>query len=498
MSRLSVFVALLVGVVVGAGSTWWLVGRGHRGMPAAVPAPTEKKVLYWFDPMVPAQHFDQPGKSPFMDMQLVPKYAGDGPEEAGTVRIEPRLVQNLGVRTALATRGTPVAAVRATGSVTFDERRVVVVQARVAGIVEHLAVRAPLTTVTAGQDLLTLIAPEWTAAQAEYLSLRTARSEGLDAVRAAARQRLLLLGMSEGQIRTVERLGRAEDRITIVAPRAGVVSELLVRDGASVMAGTPLLRINDLDTVWVNAAIPEAQIGRVAPGNTVMVELPAFPGDSLAGTVEALLPDLDVTTRTQTARIVVPNPTRRLVPGMFARVAITGRAADAEVVQIPTEAVIATGARQVVIVDVGDGRFRAQEVRIGDESDGRTSVLEGLDDGDRVVLSGQFLIDSEASLAGTLARLDAPDAAMSPATAAAPRYTTDGTVKQIDGSTWTIATDAIPALEMSAMTMAFEFPDTVSVDGLRVGQRVRFTFVRNADDAFEIATIAALPTGGSP
>ena len=407
MSRLSLLLALFVGLVVGVGSTGWLVGRGHRDRPVAAPASTGKEVLYWYDPMVPAQHFDQPGKSPFMDMQLVPKYAGDAPQDAGTVHIEPRLVQNLGVRTALATRGTSASPVRVTGTVAFDESGVAFVQARVAGIVEHLAVRAPLTTIAAGQPLLTLIAPEWTAAQAEYLSLRTARSDGLDAVRAAARQRLLLLGMSESRIRAVERLGRAEDRITVVAPRAGVVSELLVRDGASVAAGTPLLRINGLDTVWVNAAIPEAQIGRVAPGNAVTMELPAFPGESLVGTVEALLPDLDVTTRTQIARIVVPNPARRLVPGMFARVAIAGRADAAAVVQIPTEAVIATGARQVVIVDAGDGRFRAQEVRIGDEDDGRTSVLEGLDDGDRVVLSGQFLIDSEASLAGTLARLDA-------------------------------------------------------------------------------------------
>lgn len=498
MKRLSLFLALLVGIVVGVGSTWWLIGRGHRDMPTTAPAPTEKKVLYWYDPMVPAQHFDQPGKSPFMDMQLVPKYAGEGADDAGTVRIEPRLVQNLGVRTALATRGTPAPSVRATGTVTFDERGVVVVQARVAGIVEHLAVRAPLTTVAAGQPLLTLIAPEWTAAQAEYLSLRAARSEGLDTVRAAARQRLLLLGMSEGQIRTVERLGRAEDRITIVAPRAGVVSELLARDGASVTAGTPLLRINGLDTVWVNAAIPEAQIGRVAPGDAVTLDLPAFPGDSLAGTIDTLLPDLDVTTRTQTARIVVPNPTRRLVPGMFARVAITGHADAAAVVQIPTEAVIATGARQVVIVDAGGGRFRAQEVRIGDESDGRTSVLEGLDEGERVVLSGQFLIDSEASLAGTLARLGRSDTDSSPTPTASPRYSADGTVKRIDGNAWSIATDAIPVLEMGAMTMTFVRPDTVPVDGLRVGQRVHFTFVRNADGDFEIATIAALPAGGTP
>lgn len=493
MSRTGILAVLLVGTTAGAGSAWWFAGR-HAATPSAAPPSAAQQVLYWYDPMVPTQRFDQPGKSPFMDMPLVPKYAGDGPDDAGTVRIDARLAQNLGVRTALATRRASAGVVRATGSVAFDERGVTLVHARVAGIVERLAVRSPLTTVEAGQPLLTLIAPEWTAAQEEYLSLRATRSTSLDALRAAARGRLLLLGMSERQIAAVERSGHAENRIVIPAPRAGVVSELLVRDGASVAAGTPLLRIQAFDTVWVNAAIPETQVARVAQGSAARIELPAYPGESLTGRVEALLPDLDGATRTQTARIVVPNAAHRLVPGMFARVTISSRAGAAPAVQVPTEAVIATGLRQVVIVDAGEGRFRAQEVQVGDEDDGVTNILSGLDDGDRVVLSGQFLIDSEASMAGTLARLGS---AGPPASEGAP-YQADGRVEQIEDEYWVIATDPVPELRMGAMSMRFVHRDTVPAGAIRPGQRVHFAFVRNTGGDFEIVTIAAASAGEAP
>lgn len=394
--------ASAVGLVIGITATWFVM---HRATPGAASTPTDKQALYWYDPMVPDQHFDKPGKSPFMDMQLVPKYAGGTGDAEGVVSIDPREVQNLGVRTAKAERGTLTSVVHATGAVAFDEREVSVVQARVAGIVERLDVRAPLATVKQGQSLLTLLAPDWTAAQEEYLSLRQTHAQGLDEMRAAARQRLLLLGMSDAQVRAVERNAQAQTRITVTAPRDGVVSELAVREGASVMAGTPLLRINGLNTVWINAAIPEAQAGRVATSSSVETEVPSFPGERFTGHIEAMLPDIDPVTRTQTARIVVRNVNHRLAPGMFARVEISGSNDKDEGVLVPTEAVIATGTRNVVIVDDGKGRFRAQEVRVGDEANGKTQILDGIEDGEAVVLSGQFLIDSEASLTGTLMRL---------------------------------------------------------------------------------------------
>jgi Cu(I)/Ag(I) efflux system membrane fusion protein len=385
--------------------------------------------------------------------------------------------------------------VRATGTVVFDERTVTVVQARVAGIVERLEVRAPLTAVKQGHALLTLLAPDWTAAQEEYLSLRRMQSSGLDELRTAARRRLLLLGMSEAQIQAIDRSGQSQARITITAPRDGVVGELSVREGATVMAGSPLLRLNGLDTVWVNAAIPEAQIGRVTSASSVNVELPAFPGQRFEGRIDALLPDIDAATRTQTARIVLDNRDHRLAPGMFAQVEFTAPKEGTTSVLVPTEAVIATGTRSVVIVDDGKGRFRAQEVRTGDEADGKTEVLDGLKDGETIVLSGQFLIDSEASLTGTLARLggsadETSEPAASESTAAS-TITAEGSIKKVDGDQWTIAADAIPALDMSAMTMTFVRP-TSAKDNVKPGQRIRFTFIRNAEGDFEIKTVTVI------
>ena len=402
--------AAVISLSIGVAATWFVMRRAEQPAVTASTAPAakpagEKKVLYWYDPMAPGQRFDKPGKSPYMDMPLVPKYADSANDGAGVFGIDPREVQNLGVRTAFSERGLLSADLRVTGTVVFDERAVSVVQARVAGIVEQLAVRAPLTPVKQGQLLLTLLAPDWTAAQQEYLSLRRMQTPGLAELRAAARQRLTLLGMSDAQIRAIERSGQAQVRIAVTAPQDGVVGELAVREGASVMPGTPLLRINGLDTVWINAAIPEAQAGGVTTASVVEAEVPAFPGERFSGKIETLLPDVDAATRTQTARIVLRNPAHRLAPGMFARVQVTG-SNPKESVLVPTDAVITTGARALVIVAEGEGRFRAQEVRVGSEAGGKTQILDGLADGEKVVLSGQFLIDSEASLTGALARLE--------------------------------------------------------------------------------------------
>jgi Cu(I)/Ag(I) efflux system membrane fusion protein len=239
----------------------------------------------------------------------------------------------------------------------------------------------------------------------------------------------------------------------------------------------------------------------------VNVELPAFPGQRFEGRIDALLPDIDGTTRTQTARILLDNPEHRFAPGMFAQVEFTARNAGRTRVLVPTEAVIATGTRSVVIVDDGKGRFRAQEVRTGDEAEGKTEVLEGLEDGDTVVLSGQFLIDSEASLTGTLARLSGSTGASSAPTpnegSTEPPMTAEGAIKKIDGDQWTIATDAIPALGMGAMTMTFVRPVSAK-DDVKSGERVRFTFIRNAEGDFEIKTVtriestpATSPPGGT-
>jgi len=399
--------ALAVAAVGAGAGSWW----AHHSMSAAAGASTAsasgdagRKVLYWHDPMYPQQRFDKPGKSPFMDMDLVPVYADDAPAAAPGVKIDPALVQNLGVRTAVAEKGRLARSVDAVGTVAFDERAVEIVQSRTAGYVERLFVRAPLDPVRKGEPLARLFVPEWAGAQQEYLALKASAAPGAAELAAAARNRLLLLNMTEEQVRAVDRAGKPVTEVTLAAPVDGVVGELGVREGMNVTPGATLFRLNGLATVWVNVDVPEALAGAVRPGAAVTVTVPAYPGEKFAGRVAAVLPEVNAATRTLKARVELRNPGGRLKPGMFATVSVAPAQAR-EAVLVPSEAVIATGERTVVIVDRGEGRFEPVAVKTGAEEGGRTEILEGLEAGTRVVASGQFLIDSEASLRGVERRM---------------------------------------------------------------------------------------------
>ena len=370
-----------------------------------------KKILYWHDPMVPQQKFDKPGKSPFMDMQLVPVYAGEEGDE-GTVRISPRVQQNLGVRTAEVVSGALTPTIEAVGSVAFNERDVVVVQARSNGFIEKLYVRAPLDPVRKGQSLAEVYVPDWVAAQEEYLSAKriaaTGLGESLGGLQEGAVQRMRLAGMTDEQIRLVESTGAVHARTTVTAPASGVVTELGAREGMTIMSGATLFRINGLGTVWINAEVPENIAAQVRPGNPVEARTPALPGTTFKGRVNAILPEVAPATRTLKVRIEIANAGGTLVPGMFATINFAP-AMKKKSLLVPTEALIRTGTRNVVIVGEGDGRFRSQEVKVGTESGDQTEILSGVSAGERVVTSGQFLIDSEASLKGVMPRLNGGD-----------------------------------------------------------------------------------------
>jgi len=368
---------------------------------------TEKRVLYWHDPMAPDTKFDKPGRSPFMEMDLVPVYADDAPQSGG-VAIDPRLQQNLGVRTAKAVVGSLSNAISAVGNVAYNERDVVVVQARSNGFVEKLFVRAALDPVRKGQALAELYVPEWVAAQEEYLAAKRLRTDvdalALGGLADAAAQRMRLAGMSDDQIREVDARGAVQLRFTITSPIDGVVGELSVREGMTVSVGASLFRLNGVATVWVNAEVPERAAGDVRPGNAVEARTVALPGSLFKGRVNAILPEVNATTRTLKARIELANPDGRLVPGMFATIDFApARRKDA--VLVPSEAVIRTGKRTVVIVAQGAGRFAPIDVETGVESNGQTEIANGVRAGDNVVVSGQFLIDSEANLKSTISRM---------------------------------------------------------------------------------------------
>lgn len=479
MKRLALF--LLVAALA-AGGGYWLAMQRTDHPPAQAQSESGRKVLYWYDPMYPQQRFDKPGRSPFMDMQLVPKYADEAEQSPGTVAISPQVVQNLGVRIAEAKRGSLEQRFEAVGSVAYNERGVVQLQARASGFVEKLHARAPLDAVRRGQALIEILFPEWAGAQEEYLLLR----KGDPALAQAARQRLLLLGMSEREIAVVERDGKPQPRMTLTSPISGVIAELGVREGMTVMPGATLFRIVDLSTVWVNAEIPEAQGAVVRPGAGVEARVAAYPGSVFKGRVGAILPEVNAATRTLRARVELANPEGRLKPGMFATLAFAPSSSPS--VLVPSEAVIRTGSRDVVIVALGEGKFRATEVEAGAEAGGQTAIRRGLQPGDKVVLSGQFLIDSEASLTSSIARLEEAKPML---------HKGRGKVLAVDARVGRLEMEheAIASLQWPSMTMGFAVADRRALAQLKPGDAVEFEIPGkpNADGDYVIEKLRRLP-----
>ncbi|MEP7084703.1 MAG: efflux RND transporter periplasmic adaptor subunit, partial [Betaproteobacteria bacterium] len=514
MKTTSVFVAVAILAAAGGGGLMLYRIGMNQGMKMAAPmaeaasesageagqqpAKSDRKVLYWHDPMVPGQRFDKPGKSPFMDMQLVPVYGGDAADEGKTI-ISPRVQQNLGMRTAEVVKGTLTAAVVAVGSVAWNDRDVEVVQARSPGFVERLYVRAPLDPVRKGQPLLDLYVPDWVAAQEEFFTVQRMKVSGVDGLIDGARQRMRLVGMSDEQISRVEAGGKVLPRLTIMAPVGGVVSELIAREGMTVMAGAPLFRINGTGTIWINAEVPENVSGQVRPGVAVEATTPSVPGKVFKGKVGSILPEVNPVTRTIKARIELANPSGLLLPGMFATINFTPAAAKG-VLLVPSEAVIQTGTRNVVIVAQGEGRFVPVDVQLGAEVNGQSEIRKGLEAGQKVVVSGQFLIDSESSLKSSLARMgDAPASAADKPAAASHRG--EGKIVSIERDEIVLAHGPIPSLQWGSMTMGFKLPANGLPKNLKPGDPITFAFQQKQDGANEITEIApavAASTAATP
>ena len=474
MNKLLLGAVVIVALAAGAyGGYRFAQHRLISAQAAQAPVQAGKPVLYWYDPMYPQHKFDKPGKSPFMDMQLVPKYAGEEPAEAGTVSISPQVVQNLGVRTAQARTGALEARFEAVGALAYNERGVIQLQARAAGFVERLHARAPLDAVKKGAPLVEILYPDWAGAQEEYLLLRRHESPELRALAQAARQRLLLLGMTEAEIAAVEREGRTRTRFTLRSPISGVIDKLGVREGMTLAAGATLFRIVDLATVWVNAEVPEAHASRIQPGTPVQARVTGYPGEVFEGRVGAILPEVNAPTRTLRARIELANPAARLKPGMYATLQFAGNRAGQGVL-VPTEAVIRTGTRDVVLVALGQGKFRAAPVEVGAESGGLSEIRKGLKPGDDVVLSGQFLIDSEASLSATVMRLEG----------SAPSHIGRGIVRSVDRREGRVELDhePMPSMQWPAMTMGFRVAERTELADVRAGDRVEFELRGEPDD----------------
>ena len=349
-------------------------------------------------PMDPNYRRDEPGKSP-MGMELVPVF-----EEAGTdVTISPAVINNMGVRTAKAKKGQLWRRINTVGYVDYNETGLSHVHLRTEGWIERLYVKSVGERVKRGNRLLDLYSPTLVNAQEEYLQ---AQSAGQPALIRASRNRLRALGISPGQIERLHQSGKVPQTITVYARQDGIVASLKTPEGMYVKPATEVMSLADLSTVWLLAEVFEQQADWIKAGQPAEVRLSYLPGRQWRGKVEYIYPDLDPKTRTLKVRLRFDNPDEVLKPNMYANVTLYAGEKQ-EVIFIPREALINTGEQQRVILALGAGRFAPRVVIAGMESGDSVEILEGMAEGETVVTSGQFLIDSEASLKASLARMGA-------------------------------------------------------------------------------------------
>jgi Cu(I)/Ag(I) efflux system membrane fusion protein len=361
----------------------------------------EREILYWVAPMDPNFRRDEPGQSP-MGMDLVPVFADEVDAKPGVVSIDPTVVSNLGVRTALAERGSLPRRIETVGYIGYDEDTLQHVHTRVDGWIETLAKTATGDPVRKGELLFELYSPTLVNAQQEFLTALASSNTGL---KAASRDRLTALGVTGSEVSRLERERTVSQRIRVYAQSDGVIAHLGVREGIFVTPATEVMSVARLDRVWILAEVFERQSTWVQPGQEATVELDYLPGKTLSGTVDYVYPELDPVTRTLKVRLRFDNEGETLRPNMFARVVIEGNAIN-DIVHIPREAVIRGGSSNRVVVDLGDGRFESRRVLIGIESGQRVAIRSGLAEGERVVTSAQFLIDSESNIDQALQRLE--------------------------------------------------------------------------------------------
>ncbi len=474
----------------------------------------ERKVLFYRNPMGLPDTSPVPKKDP-MGMDYIAVYADEdqvGPADAGQIRISTDKIQKLGVRTEKASIKAIDRIVRAAGRIEPDERRTYTIAPKFEGYVERLHVNATGQPVSKGQALFEVYSPELVSAQREYAiaaqgvqALKGAGSqaqEGMQQLAESSLARLKNWDISAEQVRALTRSGQAQRTMTFRSPVAGIVTEKKALQGMRFMPGDMLYQITDLSSVWVIADIFEQDIGLVKSGAKASISINAYPGKLFAGTVTYIYPTLQTATRTIQARVELANPGQLLKPGMFASVEL-GVAARAGAVTVPVSAVIDSGTRQIVLVQIGEGRFAPRTVKLGARSDDYVEVLEGVREGEDVVVAANFLIDAESNLKAAIGGFGsaAPTAAPAPAPApagavAVPKasgagHQSQGTVEEIDASAGTIGIHhgPIASLNWPAMTMEFKLANQSLLKGLKPGQAISFEFVERQPGEWVITSV---------
>jgi Cu(I)/Ag(I) efflux system membrane fusion protein len=440
---------------------------------ASMMSKTNRKVLYWHDPMVPGNKSDKPGKSPFMDMQLVPVYADEGAD--GGVKVSPTLQQNLGIRFATVRRVESRDAFEMVGNTQFDESATEVVQSRTNGYIDKLYARSPMQHIKRGEPIASVYVPEWIAPQEEYLVLKHG---GNTELAAAARQRMRAMSIPDGLIAQMDRSGQSQKHITLTSPVTGVITELSVRDGAMVTPGMTIAKIAGLSKVWLVAEVPEALANTVRPGMSVEAISSGDANKKYTGKVREVLPGINASTRTLQARLELDNRDGNLTPGMLMRIRLNADKTISRLL-VPTEAVITTGKQSVVLVAGDNNSMRPVVVTTGRDIGDDTEIVTGLTEGQKVVASGQFLIDSEASLKSVLPKFTS-DAGhpQTPTTI----FKSIGKVEKATPDALTLSHQPIAALGWGAMTMDFKKAQPDAFKDISVGQEVEFRFKQIGDD----------------
>lgn len=432
-------------------------------------AATEKEPLYWVAPMDPNYLRDKPGKSP-MGMDLIAVYdegVSGGPDEGpGTVTISPEVVNNLGVRTALVKRKVLQPNIATVGYVRYDEDRLVHVHPRVEGWIEKLYVKAAGDPVDKGQPLYDIYSPALVNAQEEFLMALERNNKRLIQ---AGRDRLKALQLPNEAIQRLIKTRKVAQFITLFAPQSGVVNYLKIREGFYVKPGTTLMSIGTLDQVWVDAEIFERQAFAVALGTPVTMTLDFLPGKRWQGKIDYIYPTLDSKTRTMKVRLRFDNPEQALKPNMFAQVVIHVTSEEATLV-VPKEAVIRTGGSDRVVLALGEGRFKSIDVLVGRFDANNFEILRGVYDDESVVVSAQFLLDSESSKSSDFKRMSALEDKT--------QATVKGVINRVDNANrvMNISRGAIDKWGRGPTTMDFKLAEHIKAQHFSADVAVTFTF----------------------
>ncbi|CCQ09225.1 Cobalt/zinc/cadmium efflux RND transporter,membrane fusion protein, CzcB family [Pseudoalteromonas luteoviolacea B = ATCC 29581] len=458
-SLIQKLIFIFIGLLIGGTATWLFMPPTESGPTAS----EEKKPLYWVAPMDSNYRRDGPGKSP-MGMDLVPVYEEDNAAAPGTVTIRPEVQNNLGVRTAKVTRSVLNHEIRTVGYVQYDEDSLIHIHPRVEGWIETLFVKATGEPVQANTPLYTLYSPELVNAQEEYL---IALNRNNQALIAASKARLHALQLSSSFIDELAKKRQVKQSITFYTPRSGVVDGLQVREGFYVKPGNTILSIGQLDQVWVEVEVFERDAAKVALNQIVTMTLDFLPGRTWDGKVDYIYPTLDPKTRTLRVRLRFDNSDYALKPNMFASVKIHANT-DQATLNVPKEAVIRTGHQDRVVLALGDGKFKSVAVSLGKWGNNQIEIIDGLNEDEEIVISAQFLIDSESSKTSDFKRMDAPKDVRSVWIA--------GDIRDLDHAnrTATIRHDAVEEWQWPEMVMDFPIAANVNIDEMETGHALHF------------------------